>query len=98
MWSGCWPRRGGACRSEVNMDWCPDCATYHDPFGDCTLEEVTHLAAGRLGPNGELYRACDKGPLDPVPADYDRNDNHESSIRLVFCRACVAAVRLVGRK
>jgi hypothetical protein len=58
---------------------------------------VIHLAHHRLGPNGELYRACDGGPLDPLPPEYALNDSATASERPEFCRACVLAARALGR-
>jgi hypothetical protein len=63
-------------------------------------EHLTHLARDRLGPGGELFRACDGGPLDPLPPLYEKHDNSPDApgVRLVFCVACVAVARCLGLK
>lgn len=57
---------------------------------------VTHLAHDRLGPDGELYRACDGAPLEPLPPEYALSDSAAESERPTFCRACVAVARAIG--
>ena len=59
------------------------------------MEAFTHLAHDRLGPNGELTKACDGQPLDPLPPLYDKDEKSPDSphIRLVFCPICRAVAR-----
>lgn len=62
--------------------------------------ELTHIAADRMGKNGELYRACDGGLLEPLPALYEHHPEspHFTDVRLVFCEECKRVARRVGKK
>lgn len=62
------------------------------------MEAFTHLAAPRLGPNGELYKHCDGSPLDPLPPLYEKDDNSPDSphVVLVFCLDCTRLAREVS--
>lgn len=60
---------------------------------------ITHIAANQLGPNGELYRACDGGPLDPMPPLYELHamSPEHNDVPIVFCEECKRRSQLVGR-
>lgn len=62
------------------------------------MDEVIHIAADRLGPNGELYQCCDRRLLAPLPVEYTLDDRNEEARSPVFCDACKAVARLVGVK
>lgn len=62
------------------------------------MDNIIHIAADRLGPNGELYQCCNGEPLALLPVEYTLDDRVEEARSPVFCRACVAVARLVGVK
>ncbi len=66
---------------------------------DSQPDELTHLAHDRLAPGGAPVRACDGGPLAPLPIGYELNDNSgdRPDICLVFCPACLLKVRAVAK-
>ncbi len=67
------------------------------------MDEVIHIAADRFGPDGELFRSCDGGPLAPLPPERSQSSRNEAGYNIQpapirFCRTCVAVARLVGAK
>lgn len=64
------------------------------------MTHFTHIAADRLGPRGELYRACDGGPLEALPTLYENhpNDPDRPEFVLVFCGECKEVARKVGTR